>query len=108
MPHEHERKKTPMPEGKDRRVKLNDTQRERIRQLHKAGASMRQLACSFSVSRRLIDFICHPEKLERNKECRQQRGGWRQYYDKENHRETMKEHRHYKKEVIDERVKNNG
>lgn len=57
------------------------------------GASQRMLAKMFGVSRRLIQFKLDDEKLQKNLERRQERGGTKQYYDKDKHRDYMKSHR---------------
>ena len=53
----------------------------------------------YGVSRRTIQFILDPEKLLENKKRRAERGGWKQYYDKDAHTEAIKEHRSYKQEL---------
>ena len=83
----------------DRRVKLTDKQREEIKLLKGTGISQNQVAIQYGVSRRLIQFIWNPEQLEENKKRREERGGSKQYYDKEKHREVMREHRAYKKQL---------
>jgi transposase len=82
----------------DRRVKLTDTQREEIK-ANRDGLSQRKLAKIYGVSRRTIQFILHPEKLEQNLQRRAERGGTKQYYDKEKQRKYMKAHRDYKKKL---------
>lgn len=82
----------------DRRCKLTDDQKDQIISL-RGEISQRKCAEQFNVSHRTIVFLWFPERLERNKQCRQERGGWKQYYKKEERRETMKEHRHYKQEL---------
>ena len=81
----------------DRRAKLTDDDKELIRKIKaEENLSQRELAKKFNVSRRLIQCILDPEKLAENKRLRKERGGSKQYYDKEKHREYMKDHRHYK------------
>lgn len=46
-----------------------------------------------------IQFLWDPEKLKRNIQRRQERGGTKQYYNKEKHREQMKTHRRYKQQL---------
>lgn len=82
----------------DRRRRLTEQQKDEIRSL-KGTMSQRACANMFGVSRRTIVFLWNPEKLERNKQCRQERGGWRQYYTKEKKREEMKSYRHYKQDL---------
>lgn len=93
----------------DRRIKLTLEQKDKIASL-KGTISLRKCAQEYGVDKRTIQFIWHPESLERNKQLRQERGGWKQYYDKNKWRETLKEHRKYKQELylegkINEEVK---
>lgn len=98
-----------LPEKLDRRVKLTHAQKDEIRQLVAAHAdrakrgiigeaiSQRILARRYGVSRRTIQFILDPAKVERNKQTFQERGGWRTYYKgRDARKEIQKEHRHYK------------
>lgn len=83
----------------DRRIKLTPEQKDKIASL-KGTISVRECARMYEVDKRTIQFIWYPERLERNKQLRQERGGWQQYYDKIKWRETMKEHRSYKQELF--------
>ena len=82
----------------DRRCKLTDVQKDQIIAL-RGTISQRKCAEQFGVSRRTVQFLWYPEKLEANKQARQARGGWKQYYNKTNWAETMREHRRYKQEL---------
>jgi len=84
--------------SKDRRRKLSDEQKDEIAAL-KGTMSQKKCAEKFNVSRRMIQFIWDPDKHERNLQCRQKRGGSKQYYDKKKNTECMKRHRHYKQEI---------
>lgn len=98
-------------EALDRRVMLTQEQKDEIRKRAKAHAyralygikgeaiSQRILAREYGVSRRLIQFILDDNKYQENLKRRQERGGWKQYYDKEKHATKTKEHRNYKKEL---------
>lgn len=92
-------------ETKDKRRKLTEEQRNEVRGLHEAGESIHSLSKSFEVSRRLIQFILYPERLEKNLKDRNARGGSMQYYDTNTRREDMRKHRAYKKSLIDESEK---
>ncbi len=84
-----------------RRVKLLDCQKERVFKMHHGESyGINQLARMFKVNKRLIQFICYPERAERNRQLRETRGGSKKYYNKANHRKATKEHRNYKKEVF--------
>ena len=85
--------------SKDRRRKLTDNQQDEIVAL-KGTMSQRECARKFNVSRRTIQFIWDPDKHKHNLQCRQERGGSRQYYTKEKNREYMKRHRHYKQDLF--------
>ena len=101
MPYSFESNKTPLPRSKDRRVKLTDSDRLAIYN-NVESKTQRQLASQYGVSRRLIGFIQRPETLKKNLERREERGGWKQYYDKDEHADSMREHRRYKNEVLND------
>lgn len=84
----------------DRRVKLSDEDREAIKELK---GTMTQTAAAkiYGVNRRTVSFIWYPEKLKENLERRKERGGSAQYYDREKHNASMREHRNYKKELAE-------
>jgi predicted DNA-binding transcriptional regulator YafY len=85
----------------DRRIKLSDDEKDLIRWLREEEKlSQRVLANQFNVSRRTIQFILSPEKLEENKKRREERGGWKQYYDKEKNTESIKDTRNYKQRLF--------
>lgn len=80
----------------NRRVKLLNCQREMIPIWHNEGRSINSIAKQLNVNKRLIQFIIYPERKKKNISDRNDRGGWQQYYDKEDHSKAMKEHREYK------------
>ena len=82
----------------DKRIKLNEEQKDKIASL-KGLVSQRKCAEMFNVSRRTIVFIWFPERLQRNKQVRQERGGSKQYYNKIKNTEYMREHRRYKQQL---------
>ena len=79
----------------DRRVKLTPEDKKEIH-ANALELSQRVLADKYGVSRRTIQFILDPEKLKENLKRRKERGGSKQYYNKEEWAETMKEHRQHK------------
>jgi len=81
----------------DRRIKL--TQEERI-EIFNSNLSQRKLAAIYNVSRSLIRFIKDPEKAKRNYQLRLQRGGSKQYYNKEYSTLKTREHRQYKQQLF--------
>lgn len=88
-----------VPDGYDRRVKLTPAQKEEVVELWEDGMSIRAIARNFSVSRRLIGFIVHPESYEANKALRISKGGSKQYYDTAKNTKAVKETRHYSKKI---------
>ena len=82
----------------DRRRKLSESDKEEIRRLS-SEYSQRYLAKMFGVSRRLIVFTIYPERLIENKKRRVERGGSKQYYDREKHNDYVKTHRQYKQKL---------
>lgn len=93
--------KMSLPKSLDRRIKLTDAERKLIRELYAAGGiSQRKLAVRFNVSRRLITFILNPDQYAENLKRRKERGGSKQYYDKDYHRVMIKSTRNYKKRVL--------
>jgi len=89
----------------DRRVKLTKTDKEEIYEAYKQGLfSQRELASIFDVSRRTIQFVTSPEKLADNKQRRKERGGSKQYYDKDGNTMAQKQHREYKRILLNSGV----
>ena len=100
MPYDFERSKQKMPREFDRRVKLTDDERKRIPELYGQGMSIHQLAATFSVSRRTVQFILFPERLAKNRADRIANGGSMAYYDRERNTAYVREHRRYKSRVL--------
>ena len=100
MPYRFETEKKKIDKKDDKRVKLDDSDKRLIKELYKTGEySQRKLARDFKVSRRLIQFILDPKKLEQNLAARKARGGSKQYYEKEKNTEYIKKHRQYKRSL---------
>lgn len=90
----------------ERRIKLLPCQKEMVIWWREnKGLSQRELARLFKVSRRTIIFVLDPQKLIENKKRREERGGSKQYYDKVKNKEAIKEHRDYKKQILNETIK---
>jgi hypothetical protein len=83
-----------------RSVKLLPCQKEMVKYCYDKGISINQIARDFKVSKRLIQFILFPERLQKNKQDRFERGGTKIYYDKEKHTKATREHRIYKNKVL--------
>jgi transposase-like protein len=85
--------------SEDRRRKLTPEQKTAIERL-KGSATIHSLAKEYGVSRRTIQFLWYPERRKANLLARQARGGWRQYYNKDDHRVAMADTRGYKKQIL--------
>ena len=83
-----------------RSAKLLPCQKEMVIYWHNRGLSQRKLAALFNVSRRLITFIIDPAKHTDNLERRRERGGSKQYYNKDKHTEAIRNHRRYKYNLL--------
>ena len=99
MPYNSEKMK--LSDTQKRSRKLSDIDRLAIIKRYGDGGivTQKQLATEYNVSRRTIGFILHPEQLQANYQRRLDRGGWKQYYDKDVHARRMKEYRHYKQNL---------
>lgn len=85
----------------DRRLKLTDIERLVIIKMRaNTDYSFNKIAQIFSVSKRLIIFICNPESLESCKKARAERGGSKIYYNKEKNTASQKDHRNYKQALF--------
>ena len=87
--------------SEDLRVRLTPEDKEDIRQMHRDGRGIREMARLYGVDKRLIQFTVFPERLERNKQLRQERGGSTIYYRREKHTAAMRRHRRHKREVYE-------
>lgn len=100
MPYKCQKKGVLMNETQRRNTKLTTEQKAEIKKKYETGSySQRQLASEYGVSRRTIQFIIDPQKLEENKKRREERGGSSIYYNREKHTEAMRKHRRYKQEL---------
>ncbi len=84
----------------DRRVKITEENKEEIKEMYKQGISIREITRNFNFSRRSIQLILFPERLEKQKEDYKLRRLDGRYYNKEKHRKAMKKHRDYKKKLL--------
>lgn len=83
----------------DRRRKLTEKDKKKIKELSSAGLSQRKIAAIYKVDRRLISFILNPASYEENLKRRAERGGSKIYYDKKKHAVYVKLHRRYKQDL---------
>ena len=95
MPYWFQSKKLKVGKENDKRRKLTDEDRETIKELYKTGYSIREITRVISkVSRRAIQFILFPKRLERQYAYRKEKN-W--YYEREKHRKAVKSYRKHLK-----------
>lgn len=85
----------------DRRVKLSTETKVEIK-INVLSLSHNELARKYGVSKRTIQFILDPQKKLENLQRRKERGGYKQYYDREKNTIAQREHRDYKKQLFKE------
>lgn len=87
----------------DKRVKLTKEQKEEIFEMYATGNySLNGLAKMYNVSKRTIHFIVKPETLENAKKQFAERQKDGRYYDKDKHKNYMKDHRKHKEKLYKE------
>jgi DNA-binding XRE family transcriptional regulator len=90
--------KMKLSESQDRRRKLTEAQKEKIREIYKEGEySQRHLAEKYGVSKSLIGIIVNPKRAEKVQE--RIKNHWKEYYDREKLTDAAKNTRDYKKEL---------
>jgi len=98
MPYAHRRKK--IPRELDRRIRVTEEKREEIKTLYRyMGLSQRAISRQTRISRRMICFILFPEKEAICKAQYKERRKDGRYYDKDKHREAMREYGRYKQSI---------
>lgn len=102
MPMRHEKQKIKLPAIYDRRRKITNDEREGIKYLYFIEArGIREIARIFShISRRAIQFIIFPERLEHARALYKERRVDGRYYQKEKNTRAVKEHRRYKRDIL--------
>lgn len=95
-----------LPTNLNKRIALTLEQKKTIREKYKNGeGSMRSLAVDYGVSKRTIQFTVYPERYEAALSRRRSAwadGKYREYYDKEKHREAVADIRRRKKSSINQ------
>ena len=93
-----------LPLGKyDRRVKLNNVQRDEIKELRKQGLSYAKIAKQYNVSKSLIILVCNTDIAERKRIASMERHREGRYTPtKEEWAAIMREHREYKHQLYKE------
>ena len=103
MPYVHH-KNNPVPPEHDRRRKLSEADKQSIWEEWEGGKSQRQLAREYGVSRRLVSFTVHPEKLAETRKRYRERQKEGRYYDKDRHAAYIRNHRRYKQSLVNNKI----
>jgi len=97
MPYKSDKKGVLIPRELKRNIKLSIDEREEIRLIRALhGYSYNAIARAYGVSKRLIQFICDPDKERVNRELRKKLCKDGRYYNKEYHRAQVRNTRRYK------------
>lgn len=104
MPYKTEKLKLDSP-FYDRRTKILPCQKLLIPSLWESNMSIRAIAKRYKVDKRVIQFILFPERHEKNLRDREERGGSKQYYNREENNEAQREHRAYKHSKLKHLIK---
>ena len=86
----------------DGRRKLTDADRLLIKELYNTGKGIREIARTFEgiCSRRMIQFVLFPDRLETVKKRAIEVKRWQPYNVKEVHTPAMRKHRAKKRELL--------
>jgi hypothetical protein len=102
MPYKFDTNKLRIGSDNDRRIKIPKSEHAAIFELHKLGIAIRAIGRKYGVDHRTIQFILFPERLEICRQHLQNRGGSKQYYDKDKWKLIMREHRAYRLKLFNE------
>ncbi len=88
----------------DRRRKLTDKNKEEIRDMHKRGFGVREIARAFdgTCSRRLIQFVLFPERLKQLQQRNREQEHWKKYHNRQQLTTATRNWRRYKKRLYKE------
>jgi len=89
----------PFTEEDDGRRKILKSQYPAIREFYKKVCSQRKTAEEFGVSKRLIQFILHPHKLEEMQKRNAENQHWKTYYNRKQLTEAVRKLRKKKREL---------
>jgi hypothetical protein len=111
MPYAFATKHIKLQRQSDRRVRITDDDKEKIKVSYQLGESIRGIERTFHgrISRRSIQFILFPERREiAQKQFKQRRKDGRYYPGKEKWAKIMREHRQYKQSIIKTKICHNN
>lgn len=86
----------------DRRIRFTPEKKELAKELYALGVSLRKISRTIEIDRNSIKRFLFPEF---DALCREKlKGRWVLYYNKEKHTKYVREHRQYKKNLIDKQI----
>lgn len=102
MPYAWTNKKIKLGVYDRRKSLLTEDDREYIKQLHKQGIPVREIARRYEgkCSRRLIQFIIYPERLKQLQDRNKENEHWKKYHDREKMTKAVRKWRNYKQKLI--------
>lgn len=92
--------KIKLPKKFDRRIRFTDEKKKQADLLYSQGESITKTAKILGISKRLLQFYLFPERHEKNLIDRQERGGSKNYYNKEKNTKAHREHYRYKQNLF--------
>ncbi len=88
----------------DRRIKLSEDDRQKIRKLYRGGKSLNDIAKIYGVSKSTIHNAVRPEMYQRQLEQKSKKQVWKMEYDRVSHNTAQRKTRRYKNELYKEGV----
>lgn len=89
-----------LPPGADRRITVTEDVKENVRRYYRECKSIRETTRAFNISRRYVQFIIYPERLERHKQLAAKRRKDGRYYDRVQHTLSVKSLRAHKLKLL--------
>lgn len=93
-----------IPKEYKRSAKYNEVDRLHVQKMHREGSSIHLISRTTGISRRMVQFILYPARLELAKKLYKQRRKDGRYYVRAKHTQAMRIHRSYKKLLENEKV----
>lgn len=97
MPYKCEKKK--IPAELNRRIKITQEIADNMRAMYQEGFAIKAIAREFNVHPRTVKRHIVPGYADAENKKRKQEKVWLKYYDREQRRLHMQNHRHYKREL---------
>lgn len=87
----------------DARIKITDEDKQEIKELYQRNISIHEISRRLSpISRRAIQFILFPERLEQLKKINKETEHYKRFYNKDKHTIAMRKHRARKKSLLEQ------